>query len=102
MRTVIFVAPYPAEASMRFARSYAELKGVRVIGLVQKEPRGAAAEPFADFVHVQDAFDVPQLIQATEKVRKKYGGLHQVLGVLEPLQVPLAQVREHFGIPGTD
>ncbi len=87
---------------MRFARSYAELKGVRLIGLVQKEPRGAAAEPFAHFVHVDDAFDVRQLIAATEKVRKKYGGLHTVQGVLEPLQVPLAQVRKHFGIPGTD
>jgi biotin carboxylase len=101
MRTVVFVAPYPAEASMRFARSYAELKGVRLVGLVQKEPRGAAAKPFANFVHVADAFDVDQLIAATEKVRKRYGGLHQVVGVLEPLQVPIAQVREHFGIPGT-
>jgi len=101
MRTVVFVAPYPAEASMRFARAYAELKGVRVVGLVQKEPRGAAAEPFANFVHVKDAFDVPQLIAATEKVRKHYGGLHQIVGVLEPLQVPLAEVRTHFGIPGT-
>src|SRR5687768_1603998 len=102
MRTVVFVAPYPAEASMRFARSYAELKGVRLIGLVQKEPRGEAARPFTDFVHVTDALDTRQLIVATEKVRKKYGGLHQVTGVLEPLQVPLAEVREHFGIPGTD
>ena len=102
MRTVIFVAPYPAEASMRFARSYSELKGVRVIGLVHKEPRGEAAEPFTGFVHVNDSFDVQQLIDACEKVRKRYGGLHQVLGVLEPLQVPLAEVRAHFGIPGTD
>lgn len=102
MRTVIFVAPYPAEASMRFARSYAELKHVRLIGLVQKEPRGEAARPFTNFVHVRDALDPKQLLVACEKVRKKYGGLHQILGVLEPLQVPLAQVRAHFGIPGTD
>ena len=59
MRTVVFVAPYPAETSMRFARSFSELKGVRVVGLVQKEPRGAAAEPFANFVKVKDAFSVP-------------------------------------------
>ncbi len=102
MRTIIFVAPFPAEASMRFARAYAELKNVRLIGLVQKEPRGAAAAPFADFVHVQDSFDVGQMIAACEKVRKKFGGLHQIVGVLEPLQVPLAQARTHFGIPGTD
>ena len=34
-------------------------------------------------------------------MRKHYGGLHQVLGILEPLQVPIAEVRAHFGIPGT-
>lgn len=102
MRTVVFVAPYPAEASMRFARSYSELKGVRLVGVVQKEPRGAAAEPFSSFEHVSDVFDVKQLVHAVEKVRKRYGGLHQVVGVLEPLQVPLAEVRGHFGIAGTD
>lgn len=102
MRTVVFVAPYPADATMRFARAFGELKGVRLVGLVQKEPRGAAAKPFARLEHVQDCFDVKQLIAATEKVRKRYGGLHRVVGVLEPLQVPLAEVRKHFKLPGTD
>ncbi|MFZ5442552.1 MAG: ATP-grasp domain-containing protein [Myxococcota bacterium] len=101
MRTVVFVVPYPAETSIRFARALAELKSVRLIGLVQKAPTGPAAKPFANFVKVDDAFDVKQLIGACEKVRKRYGGLHTVQGVLEPLQVPLAEVRAHFGIPGT-
>jgi len=102
MRTVVFVVPYPAEASIRFARAFSELKGVRLIGLVQKQPTGAAAKPFANFVRVADAFDLRQVIEACEKVRKKYGGLHQIVGVLEPLQVPLAQARAYFKIPGTD
>ncbi len=102
MRTVVFVVPYPAEASLRFARSFAELKAVRLIGLVQKAPTGAVAKPFANFVKVDDAFDSKQLIEACEKVRKRYGGIHQIVGVLEPLQVPLAEARKHFGIPGTD
>ena len=102
MRTVVFVVPYPAEASIRFARAYSELKGVRLIGLVQKQPTGAAAKPFSNFVRVADAFDLKQVIEACEKVRKKYGGLHQIVGVLEPLQVPLAQARAYFKIPGTD
>src|SRR6478609_2119497 len=78
MRTVVFVVPYPAEASLRFARAFAELKAVRLIGLVQKAPTGAVAKPFANFVKVDDAFDSKQLIEACEKARK------------------------HFGIPGTD
>lgn len=102
MRTVVFVVPYPAEASLRFARAFAELQGVRLIGVVQKAPTGAAAAPFRGFVRVADAFDSRQVIEACEKIRRKYGGLHTVVGVLEPLQVPLAEVRAHFGIPGTD
>lgn len=102
MRTVVFVVPYPAETSIRFARAFSELKAVRLIGVVQKAPTGAAAKPFANFVRVADAFDPRQLIEACEKVRKKYGGLHQIVGVLEPLQVPLAQTRAYFKIPGTD
>lgn len=102
MRTVVFVVPYPAETSIRFARAFAELKAVRVIGLVQKQPTGAAAKPFANFVKVDDAFDPAQIIAGCEKVRKRYGGLHTIVGVLEPLQVPLAQARAHFGIAGTD
>ncbi len=102
MRTIVFVAPYPAEATMRFARAYGELKGVRLVGIVQQEPRGEAAKPFAQFVHVKDALDATELIAATEKIRRRYGGIHTVVGVLEPLQVPLAQVRAHFGLPGTD
>ncbi|MFO0595576.1 MAG: ATP-grasp domain-containing protein [Myxococcaceae bacterium] len=102
MRTVVFVVPFPAEASLRFARAFAELKGVRLIGLVQKPPTGAVAKPFANFVKVADAFDPRQLIEGCEKVKKRYGGIHQIVGVLEPLQVPLAQARAHFKIPGTD
>ena len=102
MRTVVFVVPYPAETSMRFARAFSELKSVRVIGVVQKAPTGADAQSFAGFEKVADCFDVKQLIMGIEKIRKRFGGLHQVVGILEPLQVPLALVREHFGIPGTD
>ena len=102
MRTVVFVVPFAAEASIRFARAYSELKAVRVVGVVQKPPVGAAAKPFANLVKIDDVFDARQLIDACEKIRKRYGGLHQIVGVLEPLQVPLAQARKHFGLPGTD
>ena len=102
MRTILFVVPYPAEASLRFARAYAELHAVRLVGVVQKRPSGAAAQPFADFIHVKDAFDVKQLIEAGELARRRFGGIHTIVGVLEPLQVPLAEARRHFGIPGTD
>jgi formate-dependent phosphoribosylglycinamide formyltransferase (GAR transformylase) len=100
MRTVVFVVPFAAEASFRFAQAFAELKNVRLVGLMQKAPPPSA--PFANVVRVADAFDASQIIEGAEKIRKRYGGLHQIVGVLEPLQVPLAIARKHFGLPGTD
>ena len=101
MRTVVFVVPFPAEASLRFARSLAELRAVRLVGVVQKPPTGAAAKVFAAIERVPDTFDSGALLAVCEKIKKRYGGLHQVLAVLEPLQVPVAEVRERLGLPGT-
>lgn len=102
MRTIIFVVPFPAEVSLRFARAYAELQGVRLIGAVQQQPRGAAATAFAGFVKVSDCFNPTLLIEACEKVHRLYGGLHQIVAVLEPLQEAVALARSHFSIPGPD
>ncbi len=73
-----------------------------MIGIVQEAPRGKDAKMFADIIRVKDGLDAGQLIAAIDTQRKKYGGLHQIVGVLEPLQVPLAEVRKHFKLPGTD
>ena len=88
MRTVVFVAPFPAEATIRFARAYSQLSGVRLIGVVQEPPRGERARPFAGLVRVDNALDVNDLRRGIEKIRNHFGGLHQIVGVSEPLQVP--------------
>ena len=43
-------------------------------------------------VHVPDALDPRQLIAGALKLRERNGPIHRVLGILEPLQVQLAQV----------
>ena len=48
MRNVVFVAPFPLETTMRFARAAAGLAGVRLLGIVQEPPRGGDASLFAD------------------------------------------------------
>ena len=52
MRNVIFVAPFPLETTMRFARAAARLPNVRLLGLAQEAPRGADRPLFADIVEV--------------------------------------------------
>jgi len=102
MRNVIFAAPFPLETTMRFARAASRLPGVRLLGIAQTPPTGADARLFADVVQVEDGLDTDQLRQAAEILIGRHGPIHRLLGILEPLQVQLAEVRRALGIAGTD
>jgi biotin carboxylase len=104
MKNVIFAAPFPLETTMRFARAAARLSGVRLLGLVQEPPRRGSddATMFHDMVRLDDALDPRQLIEGALLLRQRHGPIHRVLGILEPLQVQLAEVRAALGIPGPD
>ncbi|HVV87357.1 MAG TPA: ATP-grasp domain-containing protein [Kofleriaceae bacterium] len=102
MRNVVFAAPFPLLTTMRFARAAARLPDVRLLGICQEPPTGDDAALFADLVRVPDALDSGQLVDAARVLQRRHGDLHRVLGILEPLQVQLAEVRQALGVPGTD
>lgn len=102
MRPVVFVAPFPLSTTLRFARAAAMLPGVQLCGVMQELPTGADRRLFADVVRVDDGLSARDLADAVELLRRRHGQPHRIIGVLEPLQVQLAQVRAKFGIPGTD
>ena len=101
MRNVVFVAPFPLETTMRFARAAANLPDVRFLGIFQEPPRGDDASLFVDGVTVRDGLDAGQLIEAARVLERRHGKLHRVLGILEVIQVQLGQVRRALGVPGT-
>jgi len=101
MRNVVFAAPFPLATTMRFARAAARLEGVRLLGLVQEAPAGDDARLFQDVVRVGDGLDTQQLIAGARLLEQRHGKLHRVLGILEPLQVQLAEVRRALGVAGT-
>ena len=101
MRNVMFAAPFPLETTLRFARAVARLHGVRLLGVGHRPPGGADARLFDDFVRVADGLDARQLCDAGRVLERRHGRLHRVLGILEPLQVQLAEVRRALGVPGT-
>jgi hypothetical protein len=86
---------------MRFARAAAALPGVRLVGLMQEAPRGPDAGLFTELVRLTDGLDARQILEGASYVRAKYGGIHRVVGILEPLQEQLAEVRRALGVPGT-
>ncbi len=103
MKNVVYCAPFPGiTATHRFGRALRSLHGVRLLGVFQEPPRGEVAANYDDFVVVGDALDARQLLEGTEVLRRRHGPLHRLVGILENLQTQLAQVREHYDLPGGD
>jgi hypothetical protein len=105
MVVAAFVAPYLLEATARFVHVAATLPDVR-LGLITCEPL-EAVEPelrrhLAGHWRVDDALDPRQIAAAVAGLQRQTGPVERLVGALEQLQVPLAQVREGIGVPGMD
>jgi hypothetical protein len=103
MVVTAFVAPYLLEATTRFALAAAQLPGVR-LGLITTEPLEnvppALREALAGHWRVADALDPQQILNGVRGLRGQLGDVERLVGALEQLQVPLAEVRSALGIPG--
>ncbi len=103
-RSVIFVAPFPLESTLRFVRAVAGLEGIE-LGIISQEaperfPR-AILERTCAFERVGDALDPDVIARATSALGARLGGETLALvGILEPLQETLGEVRERLGIRG--
>ena len=103
MPNVVFVAPYPAEATLRFALAAATEEGVR-LGLISHQSLEQTPERLRRALHghwrVDNALDPDQLEAGVRGLAGQLGSVDRLIGVLEQLQVPLAQVRDRLGIAG--
>src|SRR5579864_1578501 len=103
MPNAVFVAPFLLDATNRFIAAAASLPGARV-GLISQDPverlPDAVRAQLAGHYRIDDGTDAAQIADAVERFRRHLDGLDRVIGTLEQLQVPLAQVREWFGLPG--
>jgi hypothetical protein len=103
MPNVLFVAPYTARATMRFTHCAATERDVR-LGLISHQPLEAIPESIRQHLaahwRVDNALDSRQLEAAARALAERLGGADRLIGVLEHLQIQLAEVRERLGIPG--
>jgi len=101
--SVVFVVPFFAETSLRFLAAATQLDGVRVALISQdpleRLPRNLARK-LADHQRVADGLDPEQLSAAVAAIAQRLAPPRRLIGALEQLQVPLAQVREKLDIPG--
>ncbi len=100
-----FVAPYLLDATTRFVEAAARLPGIElaVISCEREDQlpselrRGLAAH-----WRIDDALNAGQVASAVQALGGHLGPVERLLAVLEQLQVPVAEVREHLGIAGID
>jgi len=103
MPHVVFVAPRFLENTNRYVRAFAELEGV-TLSLVSTDPEEAIPPSIrrrvAGHYRVGDALDGEQLTQAVRAIARSVGLVERLTGVLEQLQLPMAEVRDALGIEG--
>ena len=98
MRNVVFVAPFPLETSIRFSQALRQLHNIRLLGVFQEPPPQDAG--FDDVVLIKNGLDAHQIAEGVDLLKRRYGPIHRITGVLEDIQSQLAAVREAFGVPG--
>ncbi len=105
MVTAGFVAPYLLDTTTRFVEAAARLPDVR-LALITCEPADRLPPQLKDTLaghwRIDDPLDPGQIAAAVRGLSRQLGQVERLLAVLEQLQVPLAQVREHLGIAGMD
>ncbi len=96
---VLFAAPILSENANRVIAAASRIDGVR-LGVITQDPAEKLRSAVAQHWRVADILDTGQLSWAVENVAKVLGGVDVLFAAYEQLQVPIAAVRETYGIRG--
>lgn len=104
MKSVVFVAPFFADTTVRFISSLTRVEGAHVT-LVSQDPVERLPKDVKGrldhFVRVKDALTERGLVECVAEIQRSSGRpVDRLLGTLEELQVPLGRVRDALGIAG--
>ncbi len=103
MRHAVFVVPFLFETSVRFLRAALGVQGAAV-SLISQDPLERFDKDIraglAGHWRVEKALDPNHLVEAVRGLSKQLGPVDSLNGVLEQLQVPLAQARAALDLPG--
>jgi len=105
MVVAAFVAPYLLDATTRFVDAAASVPDAE-LALITCDPEerlpGELRRRLAGHWRIDDPLDPGQIAAAVQGLGGHLGPVQRLLAVLEQLQEPLGQVREHLGITGMD
>ncbi len=103
MRHVALVAPHFLPNTNRYVEAFAALDGL-TLSLISGDPASAIPRALHSHVaghyQVQDVGDPAQLARAARSLQQSVGPIDRLTGMLEQLQLPLAEARQAVGLPG--
>ena len=103
MPNVAFVAPFLRPATQRFLHAVVNVPGARV-GLISHDGPDrvdpSLRSRLAGWGAMGPGLDAGSILTGARRLADQMGPADRLLGMLEQLQVPLAQVRQDLKIPG--
>lgn len=100
---VVFVAPFFSENAKLFLDRTCEVPGARVAVVTQDVPDyigHALRARLVEIARVEDAFRTADIVAAANGLAERHGPIHRLIGVMEQVQLPVAEARAELGLPG--
>jgi len=100
---VVFIAPHFLGNTNRYVKAFAELDGIElsVVSCDPAERIPAELRPrIAGHYRVDACLDSAQLTHAVRAITRSIGRVDRLAGMLEELQLPMAEVRDALGLEG--
>ena len=103
IKNVVFVTPFIGETTLLLLHAVTGLENTR-IGLVTQgavaQLQPALRNTLSAHYQIERGLDPDQIERGVRAVASQFGSVDRLLGTLEELQVPLAEVRDRLGIEG--
>ena len=103
MRHIVFIAPRFLDNTNRYLKAFTEIESIKV-SVISSDPESAIPAALAPRVighyRVDNPLDGAHLLEASRWITKWIGPIDRLVGFLEELQVPMAEVRDALGIEG--
>jgi phosphoribosylaminoimidazole carboxylase (NCAIR synthetase) len=103
VRHVVFVAPRFLHNTLRYTSAFVGLEGARV-SVISEDPESLLPAPLRERIvghyRVDNCLEASELIRACKAITAGVGPIDRLVGVLEQLQLGLAEARDVVGIEG--
>ena len=99
---VLFVVPFYRESTGHYLRPIINLPGVQ-LAVISQDP----AEKFPEDIRystpiqtIREFNSIPCLLEGARTLVQHFGPPHRILAINEQVQLPVAELREYFGVEG--